>query len=414
MTTKASPASNGRPKTYSPAYRDAVKATMNKREKHGREWRSVVPTSEEVDLFLLQAETYGLDPLAGQIYATWRQGRMRVATTIDGLRLLAERTGKYQGQTAVEWRGKDADWADVWLGQGAPAAARIGVYKEGHRGPTYGTVHYEEFVQRGGDKQPQGMWKPGDGKPAHMLGIRAETLALRKAFPSELGGLYTREEIADGGEHVEQTAPPDASSARAERREPDGAPPHRPPAVAPPEELPPASATRPARAAAIVDPPESQPSGPPASPAQRRSLAAALDAGDFGKLKVDLAKLLFDQQPDRLTDEQTEQLTEVVKSADAAGVTAVELERLCKIGLRKSNVEIRRKALIDWLEEKAERAGNSSAEGAQAADEASGPGADVTESDDAATAGGAPASEVDDAGPATLVQPGDSDRGEAA
>lgn len=156
-------------------------------------------TPVELALFAEQVQRTGLNPFLGQIHAVFRfDGRlkrevMRVQVGIDGFRLVAERTGKYEGQTPVEWCDSEGNWTDVWLKPGKPAAARVGVYKTGRREATMAVAHWSEYAQKNRKGELMGRWVEG---PANQIAKCAEALALRKAFPAELSGLYTPEEMA--------------------------------------------------------------------------------------------------------------------------------------------------------------------------------------------------------------------------
>ena len=169
-------------------------------------------SNAELALFGYVAGQLGLDPLRRQMYAVRYEGENSPVTFqvgIDGFRALAKRSGKMRGYTQTQWCGRDGNWVDVWTDEDAPPfAARVGVYHADFDRPVYGTAHYSEYVatRRPNEQEqargithrvPNAQWTM---RPAHMLAKCAEALAIRTAFPEDVSGLYTDDEM----EHVQR------------------------------------------------------------------------------------------------------------------------------------------------------------------------------------------------------------------
>ena len=98
---------------------------------------------EDLKNFAIQCKRTGLDPITRQIYAIPNNGKLTIMASIDGLRLIAERSGEYEGQTAPQWCGDDGIWKDVWLSKETPRACKIGVYKTKFREPLVAIAIFE-------------------------------------------------------------------------------------------------------------------------------------------------------------------------------------------------------------------------------------------------------------------------------
>jgi len=155
-------------------------------------------TPDELKLFAYACQRTGLDPFSKQIYAIKRGGKLTIQAGIDGLRSIAERSGQLDG-SATFWIGdaEGSQWSDVWLGSKPPAAAKTIIYRKGCSHSFVGVARYADYAG-------QGLWSK---MPSAMLAKCSEALALRKAFPADMSGVYTVDEM-EQAETVTVTSAP--------------------------------------------------------------------------------------------------------------------------------------------------------------------------------------------------------------
>lgn len=154
-------------------------------------------THDDLEIFLHACKRTQLDPFMRQIYAVKRknyktnQEEMTIQTGIDGYRLIAERTGRYAP-------GREPTYTYTVEGRILSSTAYVKkMTDDGTWHEVAATAYFDEYCQKtkeyqGKPSQPTQFWL----KMGHlMLGKCAEALALRKAFPADLSGIYTKEEM---------------------------------------------------------------------------------------------------------------------------------------------------------------------------------------------------------------------------
>lgn len=211
---------------------DDEKALLDAAGLIARKGNKVEPAPRStVIAFLNHCARTGLDPIARQIYAIKRGDKWGIQVSIDGARLVAQRSREYQGQTPAQFsdgvlyqvplRDKNDDvvltdggqvilvedykWLTAWTAETPPVLARAGVRRRGFDGILFAVARFASYAvyvdewsgtypnrQKTGNRVLNDMWLR---MPDVMLAKVAEMLALRKAFPLELSGLYSAEEI---------------------------------------------------------------------------------------------------------------------------------------------------------------------------------------------------------------------------
>lgn len=134
-------------------------------------------TPDELKLFLYRCQHMGLDPLKpGMVhFIKYGTGPGTIVVGIEGFRSIAARTGKISGikRGVIKEDGKlVAGWCEV--------------YRSDWQHPAREEVPFAEY------NTGKGPWSK---MPETMIKKVAEAAALRMAFPDDLGGVYTKEEM---------------------------------------------------------------------------------------------------------------------------------------------------------------------------------------------------------------------------
>mgnify|MGYP001346086569 CR=1 FL=1 len=151
-------------------------------------------SSEELALFLYDCQRRGVHPLDRLLHFTKRGGRYVPVVGIDFMRCRAAETGDCAGIDDAVFSGtpKSADFR-----------AHVTVYRfvHGQRCAFSASARWSEYKP-----DVDFMWMK---MPHVMLGKVAEALALRRAFPVQLAGVYATEELDQAAGPASDAAPGD-------------------------------------------------------------------------------------------------------------------------------------------------------------------------------------------------------------
>ena len=128
----------------------------------------------EFRLFVDYCKSTGLNPFKKEVWAIKAGGRLQIMTGINGFLTIANKNPMFDG---LECSVDDDE---------NPTKAICKVYRKDRKYPSEGVAMIKEYYK----KTP--IW---DQMPRVMLTKVAKSIALREAFPQELGSLYAQEEM---------------------------------------------------------------------------------------------------------------------------------------------------------------------------------------------------------------------------
>ena len=132
-------------------------------------------TEAEFQMFLEFCKSTGLNPFKKEIWFIKTGAGVQMMTGINGFLTIANNHPQFDGMTVK------IDEQD-----GKLVSATCTVYRKDRKYPSEATVYYSEYAKN------SPIWRT---MPRMMLQKVAKSVALREAFPQELGGMYTQEEM---------------------------------------------------------------------------------------------------------------------------------------------------------------------------------------------------------------------------
>lgn len=152
-------------------------------------------TDLELKLFLEVCKGTQLNPFKKEIwFIKDKTGKVQIMTGVHGFYTLANSHPEFDGTEIIEGEVKEVE---VKAGKKitVPSYVDCKVYRKDRKFPSVARAKWDEYA--GGLLTQYGNLSIWAQKPSIMLSKCAESMALRKAFPQELNGLYTQEEMPE-------------------------------------------------------------------------------------------------------------------------------------------------------------------------------------------------------------------------
>lgn len=136
-------------------------------------------TESEFKMFIEFCKATGLNPYKKEIWFIKTKNGVQMMTGINGFLAIANRHPQFDGMEV-----------SIQEENGKLVSATAKVYRKDRKIPSCATVYLSEYFKP--SQFGNGMWEK---MPRMMLQKVAKSVALREAFPQELNGIYTQEEM---------------------------------------------------------------------------------------------------------------------------------------------------------------------------------------------------------------------------
>lgn len=171
-------------------------------------------SDQEAMMFLMLCKHQGLNPFVRDAYLVKYGSQATMVVGRDAFTKKAQKNPKYKGMSSgvvvLNLKGEiENRKGEIVLNEEELLGGWAEVYIDGWVDPMFVTVNFNEYVQMK-DGKPNAMW---NSKPATMIRKVAVVHALREAFPADLSGCYSQDELGVEDNDLPKTPVPQPENA---------------------------------------------------------------------------------------------------------------------------------------------------------------------------------------------------------